>query len=306
MPRCCQGATCSCLIQASGAHMTVTGAGSSQDPYILTPNYDLTVTDSSVFNLSLTGAGTAASPWVLAAAFAATAKLDDLPDVNAPTPTNAQVLGWDSGTSKWTARAPTTAASGSVTHDTSLSGDGSGGSPLQVVEDPAGFLVTAAAGLGLSDTGKNRIVRHHVSSAARGSATPAPDLNALTMLDTAPGRIDYWNGTAWVEQGQFDIDFGSGQLLALSGGYTGGRLTMMVRQVTDTTDVDGLFEVLSSTDLSGFAGVLSAAFQPVGALGYAAVLETNVTEILGRAYKLTDGTYYGSQGVAGVVTAWLY
>lgn len=304
MPRCCQGATCSCAIEA-GPQITVSGVGSAGDPYVIEADVDLTVSDNSVFNLTLTGGGTAASPWVVSAQFAATALLDDIPDVVITSVANAQVIGWDSATSKWTNRAPTTAASGSVQHDTSLSGDGSGGSPLQVVEDANGYLTTGASGLGLSTTGKNRLVQHYVNSAARGSGT-TPDLNTLTMLDTAPGRVDFWNGTSWEELLEVARDVGSGEFLQLSGGYTGGPLIQMFRQVSETTDVNGLFDMLSVADLTGYAGVLTLTFQPTGAVGFACNAVTATNKIQGQAYRLTDGAVYPTQGISGVVTAWLY
>lgn len=305
MPRCCGGS--STAIEVSGAHLSIAGAGTAQSPFIIGDSISVVASDNAVFNTTVTGAGTVSSPWVVSVGFAATAKLDDLPDVNAPAPTNTQVLGWDSATSKWTARAATTAASGSVVTDTSLSGDGSGGSPLQVVEEPNGFLSTVATGLGLSDSGKNRIVMHYATSGTRAVATLTPILNALSMLDSAPGQIDYWNGTLWVPQGQYQIDFGSGQMLALSGGYTGGRLTQMIRQVSDVTDATGLFDVLSAIDLTGYAGVLSATFQPIGSVAFACnLVVSSGTRVQGQAFRLLDGSPYPSQAVTGVVTAWLY
>src|SRR5215510_10072197 len=171
MARCCGGATCACLIQTSGTQVSITGSGQPGDPYVIHGGVALQVADTSVFDLQLTGNGSTASPWVLSANFASTAKLDDLPDVNAPTPTNGQVLGWDAPSSRWTARPPTTAAAGSVTTDTALVGDGSAGAPLGVNEDPAGYLATRSTGLGLSDPGLNRIVRHYPNTTARASAT---------------------------------------------------------------------------------------------------------------------------------------
>jgi len=268
----------------------------------------LSVADNTVFNMTLTGAGTTAAPWVVSTQFAATAVLDDIPDVVITSVANAHVLGWDSATSKWTNRAPTTAASGSVTHDTSLSGDGSGGSPLQVVEDPAGFLVTGASGLGLTVTGKNRLVQHFATSGARTAGLTAPDLNTLTMLDSVPGRIDYYTGTAWTEYGQFTPDF-TGEMLPLSGSYVAnvGKLRMMIRQINTTTDASGYFNVLTGPQLSTFAGVLGAWFQPTTSTVYSAIMDTSDgVSIKGRAYKLTDGSVHASQGVSGVVFAVIY
>lgn len=304
MPRCCQGATCACAIEA-GLNISIVGVGSANDPYVVSADAAIAVQDNSVFNLTITGGGTTVNPWVLSTNFAATAKLDDIPDVNATTPANAQVLGWDSATSKWTARAPTTAASGSVQHDTSLSGDGSGGSPLQVVEEPNGYLATGGAGLGLSVTGKNRLIQHYVNSTARATGT-APDLNTLTMLDTAPGRVDYWNGVAWVERLEVRRDVGTGQFLDLSGPYTGGSVRQMFRQISTTTDALGQFDLLSAADLTGYAGVLTVHFQPTGSPAYTCMVLNALSHVVGEAHTLSDGGAYVSQAITGVVTAWLY
>jgi hypothetical protein len=307
MPRCCGGNSCACLIESAGAQISVTGSGAASDPYIIHGGVDLAVVDTSVFNLTLTGSGTTSVPWALQVDFASTAKLDDLPDVQAPAPTNAQVLGWDASLQRWTPRSPTVAASGSVQHDTSLSGDGSGGSPLQVNEDASGYLATGAGGLGLSNLGKNRIVRHFADSTARSAASPAPDLNALSMLDSVAGRIDYWNGSAWIEHGMFTPDYGSGQLLALSGAYSSAvKLRMVVRQVTATTDAGGVFDVLSTSDLSGRAGVLGCWFQPTESSVFSVILETATDRVRGHAYRLSDGSDHSAQNVSGVVLALVY
>lgn len=307
MARCCGAGSCNCLVQATGAHTTVTGSGTATDPYLINAIVGLSVLDTTTFDLTLTGAGTVASPWVLSTGYAATAKLNQIPDVNAPTPTNTQVLGWDSATSKWTPRAPTTAASGSVTHDTSMSGDGSGGLPLQINEDAAGFLVTAAGGLGLSVSGKNRLVMHYATSGTRTSLAPSPELNTLSVLDSVPGRIDYWTGTVWSEYGQFTPDYTGGQMFALSGSYVSTlKLSLMVRQISATTDSSGFFDVLSAADLTGKAGVLGAWFQPTSSTVYQAILTNNITKVSGVAYRLSDGVVHASQPVAGVVMALIY
>jgi len=305
MARCCGGSN-GVLIQAAD-HITIVGTGSAQDPYVIAGDVDLEVSDNTTFNLTLGGAGTAASPWTLSVGFASTAKLDDLPDVNAPAPTNAQVLGWDSATSKWTARAPTTAASGSVVHDTSLTGDGSGGTPLAVAEDPAGFLDTGASGIKLTDEGKQSLVRRYGNDAARSADPLAPDLNSVTMLDDNPGQMDYWNGVDWfpVTNG-VNRDFGT-EMLALSGSYvTDSPITIITRLVTTVTGADGSFDVLTSTDLAGAAGVLTCHFQETGAVPYKAMIFGLIDHIGAVAYRLDDGTAYASQSITGVVTAYIY
>lgn len=306
MARCCGGATATKIVE--GAGINVSGTGTSQNPFVIDADFSFAVSDNTVFDLTLSGSGSSASPYTLSVAFAASAKLDDLPDVNAPAPTNAQVLGWDSATSKWTARAPTTAASGSVQHNTSLSGDGSAGTPLAVVPNAARYLETTASGVGLNDIGMNSTNRRFANAAARTAATPVPTLNAISMLDTAPGRVDYYNGSTWerVTSG-YNLTVG-GELLEMSGPYSvGTEIDVVIKQVSTTTDANGEFDVLDSTDLSGAAGVLFAHFQE-GSIGFGwnATVIGNVDRIVGTAYRADNGQPLASQAITGTVWAYLY
>lgn len=306
MPRCCQGGTCTCLLQV-GDRLTITGVGSAQDPYLIGLDLDLEVADSAVFNLTLSGSGTTASPWLLTLAFASTAKLDDLPDVNASAPTNGQVLGWDTSTSTWTPRAPTTAASGSVLHDTALSGDGSAGTPLAINEDPNGYLVTGAGGLGLSDTAKTLMNRRYGNAALRTADTITPVLNAVTMLDDHPGQMDYWTGSQWLPVNNGVKRTIGTEFLALSGAYVAGLpVTMITKTITVTTDAVGQFDVLTTTDLAGAAGVLTVHLQEAGAVGYKAIPFGNIDHVSALAYRLDDGTLLTSQNITAMVIAYIY
>lgn len=304
MPSCCQGASCACKM-TPGTGITITGTGTSQDPFIVTNDRGMAVTDTTVFNLTLSGSGTAASPWTLQVDFAATAKLTNIPDVNAVGPTNGQVLGWDSATSKWTPRAPTTAASGSVLHDTSLTGDGSVGTPLAVVI-AAGRFIQSSGGIGMTDAGINQLVRRFVDATARVSASPVPVLNALSTLDSKPGEVDYWNGTAWGPiLDSFDLVTGT-EFLSLSGSYSNQRLTYFQKQLAATTDPSGLFDMLTPADVAGRTGVLMVFFQETGSLAYKAVPFANTDRITATAFKLLDGSVFASQLISGTVFAWLY
>jgi hypothetical protein len=44
----------------------------------------------------------------------------------------------------------------------------------------------------------SQTVSRFATAAARASAITAPVLNQLTVLDSAPGLLNYWNGSAWV------------------------------------------------------------------------------------------------------------
>jgi len=45
---------------------------------------------------------------------------------------------------------------------------------------------------------QQQVVARFASAAARSAAITSPVLNQVTSLDTVPGGVDYWNGSAWV------------------------------------------------------------------------------------------------------------
>lgn len=304
--RCCGGG-CSCNIQ-SGTNIVVSGIGSSGDPFVIATDLVFNVVDTDVINLTLTGAGTAVSPWGLSAEFAATAQLDDLPDVNAPAPTNAQVLGWDSTTQRWTPRAPTTAAAGSVVHDPSLSGDGSAGSPLTVFEDPNGYLTTGAGGLGLTSIGINQMVRKFTTTTTRDAASPAPVLNSLSEVNTNPGVVDYWTGSQWLpikDEVSFEAAAGT-TLLDLSGDYTTGeRVQVLVKRFSGSTAADGAFTLLTATEVAQ-RSILTCTVTVFGPQAYLPVVQTGENYVYMVARRIDDGSVLAGSTVAGHVIAYLF
>jgi hypothetical protein len=305
MPKCCSG-SCTCKL-AAGTNVEVTGSGTPTDPFVISSELDFVVADNSTFNLTLTGDGTSASPLTLAVAFAATASINDLPDVNTTGADNGEVLSWNSATSRWEPVAPVTAPTGAVTHDDSLDGDGSVGAPLQVREDPARMLSTTAAGLGLTDTAIRQLVRVYADAAARAAASPAPVTNSLSMLATNPGLIDYWTGTAWAPvRSNVGVENINGQMLELVEAYNGHAVTVIHKQASFTTDGLGSFVLFEADELAGRNGVLSVQFQPTGALPFHATLTPAIDAIHGTAYKIDDGTAYLDQPLTGVASAWVY
>lgn len=302
---CCGGASCACKIVA-GSGISVTGSGSPQDPFLIATATDLQVQDNVTFNLTLTGG-------VLSVAYANSAKLDHIPDVDAPAPTNGQVLGWNSSLQKWTPRSPTSASPGAVNHDTSLNGDGSAGSPLAVKADTAYKVTTRTAGVGLTDQAMNELVRRYPDTTARSSAAPAPVLNALSMLDSEPGDISYWDGAAWtpVRNNMVGVAL-SGPFMAMSGPWDGvSRLTHLMKNLITSTDADGVLEVLAATDLTGRSGVMTCqitpfALDPVTPLPWTPLLISAVDHVDALAFSAIDGSPFASLPVGLVVDAWVY
>lgn len=68
MARCGCGTTCSCVVQA-GLRTTVTGNGSTANPYAISADVQgsTTVTDTSTVDSVITGTGAAATPWIISA-----------------------------------------------------------------------------------------------------------------------------------------------------------------------------------------------------------------------------------------------
>lgn len=316
MPNCCQGATCACKVSAlAGGHITITGSGSAADPFVFAADVALAVSDNAQFDLTLSGTGTVADPWIIGMGYATTAKLSNIPDVNAPTPTNGQVLGFDTATSKWTAQPPTTAPVGAVLHTPSLTGDGSAGAPLAVVPDAARLLAVSTAGVGLSDGGMAAVVQHFATASARTAMTPAPVLNSLSMLDTVPGRVDYWTGSAWTPVlGTVTQEPLSPAIMPLSGPYVAGMpLSHVMKHLNTTTDANGVFVVLDTTDLAGRAGVIQASVQGLlttGSARYVYVLTPGLGVfagmLLAEVYFAQDGSPAVSAPVNVTVDAYCY
>jgi hypothetical protein len=152
MSRCgCSGSTCSCIIQGGGG-VSVSGAGSVSNPYLITSSINFAVTDTSTVNLTLTGSGSVADPWNISAA--ATVTLDDLTDVIVNTATTGQVLAKQAdGT--WKPAAASTASPGTVNVSSTLGlqGDATAGNPLGIKLAPSSGLVVDATGLKVSGGG---------------------------------------------------------------------------------------------------------------------------------------------------------
>jgi hypothetical protein len=315
---CCGGSgssQCSCKIEA-GSGITITGTGTAGDPFILTVDAAFEGVNNQIFNVSIIGSGAELDPYQIEVTYALTAKLDDIPDVQAPAPTNGQVLGWDNAALRWTPRAPTSAAAGSVDAGEGLIGDGSVGFPLAVNWDGERRIWVESDKVGLTDLGMAEIVQHFVDAAQRDAdIDPPPLLNQITTLDTAPGQFDYFDGTIWRPIPGLEAQVTAGtatEWLAISGGYIPGmRTTRMIKQVSATTDGTGLFDILDSTDLTGYAGVLSVEFQEdegVDEIPFTAILSSanSTNNVAARAYRLDDGAQYPGQAVTGTCVALLY
>jgi hypothetical protein len=287
--------------------VTIEGSGQPSDPFIIDADTYHTDSNNGRFTTDAGGDGTQANPYTMSVDYAPSAKLDDIPNVDTPAPANGQVLTWNSATSTWVAAPPALAPVGAVVHDLSLLGDGSAGAPLGVIADQARYLGVAALGVGLNDNGMAALVHHFTDDAARTASIPVPVSNMLSMLETAPGVIEYWNGVDWVTLPNQTGWVASEELLELSGAYAPGiPVTVMVVQVSTTTDANGVFDVLGLTDLAGRSGVLTVSLSETGAVAWKAMIFPNTNRISATAYRLTDGSIMAGTPVTATVQAITY
>lgn len=310
MPRCCgQAGTCACKV-TGGRHVQVGGTGTAQDPFTIDALTSINVSADEQFLFALTGEGTLSDPYVLHVGYAAGASLDGLPDVNAPAPTNGYVLAWDEASGTWVPAPPTTAAAGGTSTGNGIEGDGSAGAPLEVTADNVRFIQVGTNGVGLTDAGINSLIRAFPDDAARAVADPPPVAGTLSVLADNPSRIDYYTGAEWlpIDNG-VTLDIVPGQMLALSGPYVeNAPVSQRVQQLDVTTDALGDFEVLGTDDLLDYAGVLSVHVQEMGEVGWKATVRPDDVNgvVMGRAFRLDDGTAYDGMTLQAMVTAWLY
>jgi len=302
----CPGATCVCKINGDGTHLIVTGTGTQQDPFVLTSDFAVTAGDTSAIDMGIAGSGTSADPYVISALFSPLSQLQDIGNVNAPAPTNGYVLAWNSASNTWEPQAPTTAPAGAVTTGSGLSGDGSGGSPLDVEVDPAGGLTVGGSGVGLTTTTKQGLVQRFVNISDRTANDPTPDLNAVTMLDTGPGSPEFWDGSAWKPLIIVDdyLHLGN-EFSQISGAYTGSPVTVVSKNSTGVTDGSGQLVLLTSPDIGGFAGVLSVNATPLTA-GMSVSLSAVSDTVVGTFTDIATAAPATGVTVTASVTAMCY
>lgn len=301
---CCGAASCSCVYQA-GPGIQITGSGGASDPLVISGAFNFTVLDNTTFNATLTGDGSVADPYELEIQFATTSSVKSLGDWSDVAPTNGQVPVWNNSLGVYVPGSNTPAATGAVQHDTSLNGDGSSGSVLAVRHETSRFTATTATGIGLTDAGINRLVRRFANASARGTASPAVELNSFTVLDSNPGQLYYWDGTTHQVVGSLPTVVG-GELLQLSGAYANTMTKTIVKKLSLITNADGTFQVLTAGELAGYSGVLSVVVQPMGSVPFVATLATATGYIGATAWRLSTGAAYGSQAIQALVTAVVY
>lgn len=143
---CSDGSSCSCLIRGSGG-ITVTGAGTATNPYLISGGLQLGVMDSQTINFGLTGDGSTNEPYILTGS--ATVALGDLIDVDAAGGSTGYVLAQQADGS-FALVAPSTAPVGAINVGNGIDGDGSSGDPLRVKLAADSGLTLTANGLAIA------------------------------------------------------------------------------------------------------------------------------------------------------------
>lgn len=141
----CAGTTCSCKITGAGG-ISVTGAGTASNPYVISGGGGFTTQDTATVDLTLLGSGSTTDPFILSANVSL--GLGDLTDVDDSVTTAGYVLARDSGGGFYFAP-PATVAVGAISVGQSIEGDGSGGDPLDVKLAANSGLEIVSAGLRL-------------------------------------------------------------------------------------------------------------------------------------------------------------
>jgi hypothetical protein len=296
-------------VVTAGTGVAVTGSGSSTDPFVISGDIgQVAVQDTSTIDLTLTGTGVASDPYVISGV--AHVLLAQLGDVSTAGSATGYVLAQQASGS-YAFVPPTTAPAGTISHDTSLAGDGSSGNQLKVVPDTE--LAVSATGVALSVTTRHLLVRQFADATGRGSmASPAPALNDLTSIQSLPGIVSWWDGSNWHPLNPVNMVTTAGsQLLAITGPYAiDGPVTVMTKNFSVTSDANGQFTVLTSTDLAApVNGVLAVSVLPVSTSateGVSIQLGTTANSITGRFFHGNGGAIWPSLTVTITAICWLY
>ena len=181
---CCGGG--SSVVITGGEDVIVTGSGTVNDPYVISGNIDvvLQAKDTPTVTLDLTGTGNANDPFVLSAI--ATVSVNDLTNVNDPTPPVLNDTLLFDGTN-WTYGPAASVPAGSIHTGPGLAGDGTIALPLKV--RVSNTVETALTGLYtyIDSAGELRVQVPVTSGVAWADITGKP----ATFPPTRPLAAEY-------------------------------------------------------------------------------------------------------------------
>jgi hypothetical protein len=252
------GSAWNTLATPSGLYLPLTGGTLSGDLIVPEEAYDATAWNGS---LEVPTKNAVRDKIEAVIAGAGVAELDDVGDVNAPSPSNGDVLTWDSTPGEWVAAAPTGGSNalddltdvnttgvsdGDVLTYDNASGDwiaaaptgGGGGTAVPTIAS-TGLNLTQGAGATVTDTGAGiHIVGSGTTEAAAKKAAPATPYTITAKLVAMGNQgvsLGFTNGTAYhsvyVDQGNGDLN---AQWGANFSAYAGGTVVAKNWQYFET------------------------------------------------------------------------
>jgi hypothetical protein len=297
VPRCdCSGGQCSCVVLA-GSGTTVTGAGSSSNPYIISADPTLParlrVVDTPTVDLTAVGNGTEDDPLVLSAT--ATVSLDNLTNVTAPSPATGDTISWNG--QEWVTGPPPVVPAGAVNVGPGLTGDGSvetpvaaavsgvwGTPPLNVYGDDS----TIGLAIYVDANGQLRADPRDTSGEVTWDEITGKPSAFPTTWDTVTGKPSAWPRTG-AGSGLFTV--ASGWTLEWENGQRLGQVATVTIRVTRS---GGTISSGSSGNITNTRiGTLTTVWQPF----YQGALTTTTTGGLIAGYAQADGSVYLSATV---------
>jgi hypothetical protein len=234
----CAGTTCSCKIQGGGG-ISVTGAGTAGNPYVISGGGYFNVQDTASLHLVLLGDGSSSSPFTLSGEVVAA--LDDLSDVDTSDTTVGKVLARKADGTFFMAP-PSVAAVGSVSVGPSIEGDGSGGDPLDVrLAAQSGLQIVAGGLQALPRTVTSEADLDTTYGAAPTGALVADTDGSGAWIKTASGWAAILEDTGNVTSIANVTESSGWDILSFQGRRKNGlvQLRMSIRTtVSRTTSVD--------------------------------------------------------------------
>lgn len=240
MPRCdCAGGQCSCVV-IGGSGATVTGAGSTSNPYIVSADPQLTtalrVADSPTVDMRAVGNGTEEDPLIISAD--ATVSMDDLTDVEAASPAVGDTLSWNG--QEWVTGAPPVVPPGAINVGAGLTGDGSVEEPVRAAVsgvwgspplDDYGDDSTTGLAVYVDANGQLRAEPRDTSGTVTWDEITGKPSSFPTSWDDVSGKPSSWPRTG---VGSGILNVASGWQLDWENGQRIGQVATVVLRVTRT------------------------------------------------------------------------
>lgn len=291
IPRCdCSGSTCSCVVIA-GSGATVTGAGTVNNPYIVSAGGDIgeriVVSDTATIDMMASGSATVDDPLVISAN--ATVGMDDLTDVEAASPAAGDTITWNG--SAWVTGPPAVVPPGAVNVGAGLAGNGS-------VEDPVRAAVSGVWGTAPLDIyGDDSTVGLAIYVDANGQLRAEPREPESIAWDDITGKPSAFPTTwdqvsgkpsAWPRSGASSgiVSIASGWRLEWQNGQRLGQVCTVAIRVTRT---GGTISAGSSGNLANtLVATLTSVWRPF----YQGPMSSTSTGQLVNGNANSDGKIY--------------